>query len=491
MTAAAAEPPVSEPALDTSKIDVLMQQALVTWQAPGASVAIVRGDEVVYLKGFGVRELGRDELVTPDTLFAVGSTTKAMTTTALAILVDEGKIAWDDPVRKHLEFFRLSDPLADQNVTLRDLVTHRTGVSRHDMLWYGSPWGREEIIRRIGRVKPEHSFRSTWSYQNLMYLTAGQVIGAASGSSWEEFLQKRIFDPLGMTGANFSTTVAEKAPDHATPHRKKEEKIEVIPWRNLDNIAPAGSVNAGARDMSKWVRFQLGDGTFEGKRLLAAERLAETHTPQMVMRLEGQGKAVEPETTMMSYGLGWVIQDYRGQIVISHGGGIDGFRARVALVPQAKLGLVILSNRGGTMLPEAVSNSLIDLLLGLPTRDWNAYLLEQAQKGEAEGKTREKEREEKRRQGTQPSRELAAYAGGYEEPAYGTASISVENGALVLQWSSFHSRLEHFHLDTFMAKDENPLEKQQVVFTLGGDGEVAKMSFLGVEFQKVKPKEGS
>src|SRR5712692_3088429 len=299
-----------------AEIDALMQEALQTWQVPGASVAVVQGDEVIYLKGFGVREQGRDEPVTPETLFAIGSTTKAVTTTAMAMLVDDGKIGWDDPVRKHLPFFRLADPLADENVTLRDLVCHRTGLSRHDMLWYGSPWGREEIVRRIAQVKLDKSFRSTYQYQNIMYLAAGLAVGAASNSTWEEFVQERILDPLGMTGANFSTTVAEKAPDHATPHRKKEETIEGIPWRNLDNVAPAGSINAGVRDMSRWVRFQLGGGTFEGKPLLSAANLAETHTPQMVMRMDDNQKFLLPETTQVSYGLGWAISDYRGQLLI-------------------------------------------------------------------------------------------------------------------------------------------------------------------------------
>jgi CubicO group peptidase (beta-lactamase class C family) len=473
----------------SAEIDALLQKSMEAWKVPGASVAVVQGDEVVYLKGSGVRDIGTGQPVTPDTLFAIGSTTKAFTTTAIAMLVEDGKMGWDDSVRKYLPFFRLSDPLADENVTVRDLVTHGSGLNRHDMLWYGSPWRREEIIRRIGSVKLDHSFRSKWSYQNIMYLAAGLAVGAASGSTWEDVLQQRILDPLGMAGANFSTTVAEKAPDHATPHRKnKEEKIEVIPWRNLDNIAPAGSINAGARDMSKWVRFLLGDGVFEGKRLISAANLAETFTPQIVMRMDENARAMDPETNLMCYGLGWTVQDYRGRLLITHGGGIDGFRARVALVPHAKLGLVILSNLGNSQMPEALSHSLTDLLLDLPKRDWNAHLLEHAKKMQAEGKTRETEREEKRRKRTKPSRELAAYAGAYEEPAYGTASISLENRALTLQWSSFTKALEHWHFDTFTAKGEGPLENEQVVFTLDADGEVAALKFLGREFTKVKPK---
>ncbi len=471
-----------------AEIDAIVQEAMRVWQVPGASLAVVRGDEVVHLKGYGVREQDRDEPVTPDTLFAIGSATKAITTTAMAMLVDDGKMGWDDPVRQHLASFRLSDPLADANVTLRDLVCHRTGLSRHDMLWYGSPWDREEILRRIGRVKLEKSFRSVWQYQNIMFLAAGMAAGAAVGSTWEELVQERILGPLGMTNTNFNTSIAEKALEHATPHRKKEEKIEVIPWRNLDNIGPAGSLNAGARDLSRWVRFQLGAGEFEGRRLLSAANFAETHTPKMPIRMDDNFKALLPETTQISYGLGWNISDYRGHLVISHGGGIDGFRAAVHLVPREKLGLAVLSNLGGTSMPEVLVNNLLDLLLGLPVKDWNGLVMEQVEKARAEGKTREKEREEKRHQETNPSRELVAYTGSYEEPAYGTASVSLENGSLQLQWSSFHSRLEHFHFDTFAAKDENPLENQQITFALGADGEVATMDFLGQQFKKIKLK---
>src|SRR5262245_33412817 len=188
--------PVAAPAqtVDAPAVDAVVQEALKAWQVPGSAVAMVRGDEVVYLKGHGVRELGRSDLVTPETLFAIGSTSKAFTATAVGMLVDDGKMAWDDPVRKHVEFFHLADPLADANVTLRDLLCHRTGLSRHDVLWYGSSWGREELIRRTGRLPLDQPFRSTWQYQNVMYLTAGCAVGNASKSSWEAFVQQRIFD---------------------------------------------------------------------------------------------------------------------------------------------------------------------------------------------------------------------------------------------------------------------------------------------------------
>jgi len=483
--------------IEAAAVDAIVQDALKAWQVPGAAVVIVKGDQVVYAKGQGVRDIGKDQPVTPETLFAIASTSKAFTTTAIAMLADDGKLSWDDPVRKHVEFFKLADPLADQQVTLRDLVTHRTGLSRNDLLWIGSPWGREEVMRRIGAVPLTKPFRSAYQYQNIMYLTAGYAAGKANGGTWEELVQKRIFDPLGMAGANFSTKDAVKAADHATPHGKNAAgKVEAIAWRNIDNIGPAGSINAGVRDLGRWLRFQLGDGTFEGKRLLSERRLAELHSAQVVIPLDGTSEVrsftrdMNPETNMMSYGLGWVIQDYRGQLVLNHGGAIDGFRSQVALLPKAKIGVAILSNLGGTQFPEAVRNSLLDLVLDAPKKDWNEYLLGMARKAEAAQAAQARKQEEQRHKDTKPSLGLASYAGNYENPAYGTLTVALEDGALVAQWSSFKVKLEHYHFDTFSARGDGLLDKKLLTFTLDADAAVNRLTFLDQPFSRVKVKPG-
>jgi CubicO group peptidase (beta-lactamase class C family) len=471
--------PAAADAVPTAAIDSLVKEALQSWEVPGAAVAIVRDDQVIYLKGHGVKELGKDVPVTPDTVFPIGSCTKAFTTAAMALLVDDGKMHWDDPVRKHLPFFRLADPLADASVTLRDLVTHRTGVASHDLLWYRAPWSAEERVRRVGLLPLDRPFRTTFQYQSVMFTAAGLAVGNAAQSSWADFVQKRLLKPLGMTGASLTTTAAEKAPDRASPHRRvKPGQIDVIRWYPMEEPDPAGSLNASAADLAKWLRFQLGDGTFDGKRLVSAEGLGETHTPQIVQRLEGATRAYHPETNQMSYGMGWVIQDYRGRLLVSHAGAIDGFRAHITLVPKAKLGIVLLNNLDQTRMNLALSNSLVDLLLGLPGKDWNR-IIQEAVKQEAEAAAaQQREREAKRHHGTKPSHELAAYAGAYEHPAYGTARVSVKNGGLVLEWGSFTCPLEHFHYDTFTAL--NPvLGNAPVVFTLGADGEVATMKVLG------------
>jgi CubicO group peptidase (beta-lactamase class C family) len=481
-SAAAAEQPVQ-----TAAVDDLVRTALKAWHVPGVAVALVRDDEVIYLKGSGVKELGRKDAVTPDTVFPLASCTKAFTTTAMAMLVDDGKMGWDDPPRKYVNFFHLADPLADAEVTLRDLVTHRTGVGGNDLLWYRSPWSQEDIIRRVGLVKPYASFRSRFLYQTTMFTVAGHAVAHAAGCPWDEFVRKRMLGPLGMSGASFRTAAALKNPDHAHGHRANDRgEVEVIPWYPIDRPDPAGSLNASARDLSKWLRFQLGDGAFEGRRLLSAANLRETHTPQMVIRLEGSAGAMQPDTRQMSYGLGWVIQDYRGRHLVSHAGAIDGFRCHLTLVPEARIGIALLNNLDSTQMNLALSNSIVDLLLGLPAKDWNAYLREQVRKEKAAKMEYLRQREARRHHGTKPSRELRAYTGAYQHPAYGTVTVGAKGGQLMWKWNGFTCPLRHYHHDTFTIADE-VLHDPFVSFTLGTDGNVERMKVegrLGVEFKK-------
>jgi CubicO group peptidase (beta-lactamase class C family) len=482
----------SAAAPDAAAIDKIVQEGLKTWQVPGAAVAIVQNDKVVFLKGYGVRELGGGQAVTARTRFGIASLTKAFTTTALAMLADEGKLAWDDPVRQHVPFFRLVDPLADENVTLRDLVCHRTGVGRHDLLWLRAPWGPEETVRRLAYVKPSHSFRSRYEYNNIMYLAAGLATGSAARFPWHDFVRQRIFVPLGMADAEFTRSAVLKTADHASPHHLQDDgKLKVIAWYDDDKqVRASGSIKASARDLGNWLRFQLMGGTFAGKRLVSARGLAETHTPQTVIRREGGMKAAHPEATQLSYGLGWMIEDYRGRLLSTHGGATQGFRARVVLVGRSKLGIALLMNAdSGTSeasMHLAVTNGLVDLLLGLPRKDWNGYYAALCRNEKEALRARQAALEAGRRKGTRPARELTAYAGSYCDPGYGKAAVTLEKGTLVLRWSSFTSRLEHFHLDTFRVRGDPLVARDLVVFHLGADGEVATLDFLGVSFRKKK-----
>jgi CubicO group peptidase (beta-lactamase class C family) len=486
--------PAAEP-IDAKAVDAIVRDALESWKVPGAALAVVRGDEVVYLKGYGVCRAGTDKAVSPDTLFAIASCSKAFTAAAAGVLADEGKLAWDDPVRKHLAWFSLSDPLADRDVTVRDLLCHRTGLARHDLLSFGTELGREEIVRRMASVRPAHPFRSAFEYNNNMYTAAGLAVGAASKSTWDDFVRTHLFEPLGMKGAICSARAAGEVADRASPHRRtKDGTVEALPWHDgLDSAGPAGAIHASARDMAKWVRFQLGDGTFEGRRVLKAETLAETHTPQMVIRLQGVTKVAYPETTQIAYGLGWFIHDHRGRLMYSHTGGLEGFRARIVLVPKDKVGLVFLMNSGVgssySSMHYVVTNNLLDLLLGLEKKDWNAHYQAGAKKLEADAEAAIRERDRKRHPDTKPSCDLAAYAGTYADAAYGEAKVSLRDGALFLEWGRSKIKLEHFHFDTFVARQETPegrdaLDNQTAAFVLRLDGEVGTLRLLGQEFKR-------
>ncbi len=488
--ALAAAASVRAQAIDAAAVDAIAEEAMKYWRTPGAEIVIVRGDEVVYLKGFGVRDATTGQPVTPDTIFAIGSTTKAFTTAAMAILADEGRMSWDDPVRRHLPYFRLSDPLANENVTMRDIVTHRTGLVRHDLLWYNSPWSREEIIRRAGSLPLSYPFRTTFQYQNIMFLTAGEAVGAAAGTSFEAFVQKRLFEPLGMKSANFSIAQAQAAPDHATPHAKRGSEIKPMPWRNIDNVGPAGSINASVRDLSGWLRMHLNDGVLGSARIVSGRNLQEMHAPQQVIRLEGRWKLFFPEseTLQLSYGLGWFINDYRGHKLVMHGGTIDGFRASIVLAPRARLGVAVLANLNGVQMPEAVCYNVMDLLLGLPRKDWNTFIGEAAKKFDGETAREIMTRMAARKKETRPTRELAAYAGTYEDAAYGRAEVAVVEDRLTLAWSRIKTRLDHFHFDTFTPVEEQ-IRTEMITFSIGADGEVEGLRFQGVNFRKVRTGE--
>ncbi|MGI9067903.1 MAG: serine hydrolase [Pyrinomonadaceae bacterium] len=433
--------------------DDYVNKALREWEVPGLAIAIIKDDRIVLAKGYGVRKLGDPTPVSERTLFAIGSSSKAFTAAAIAMLVDEGKLKWDDPVTKYLPGFELYDPYVTRELTVRDLLSHRSGLERGDFLWYGSEYDRDEILRRARYLKPTWSLRSTFGYQNLMFLAAGQLIAKVSGKSWDDFIRQRMFTPLSMTASSTSIKDLKDADNVSSPHAKVEEKIEVIPWRNIDNIAPAGSINSSVVDMAQWVRLQLAQGDYQKQRLISSGAAKEMHTSQTVMRVEPPFSLFYPEAHFLNYGLGWFLHDYRGRKVVEHGGAIDGMRAQVAMIPEEKLGLVILTNMGGTLLPLPLMYRIFDAYLGAQQRDWSADMLKTIKGFEEQGKAAEKKAEAEQVKDTRPSLALAQYAGTYKNDLYGEVKITHENGKLGVRFGpSFTSGLEHWHYDTFQAK---------------------------------------
>lgn len=470
--------------VDTAAIDAVMTKALAVWHIPGASIAVVKNGEVVYLKGYGVRDISTKEPVTPDTLFALASMTKAFTSTAVGTLVDEKKMSWDDPVRKHLDYFHLSDPCADWQVTMRDIMSHRTGLGGHEELLFGAPFNREEAIRRIGRVSLDHSFRSGYEYQNQMFIAAGEAAAAAAHQSWEDLVRSRITGPLGMTRTKFSIADARATDDHAVGHSWKEDRtVSVFPWYDDTNVGPAGSMHSSARDLSRWLLLQLSDGAVDGKRILSAESLAETHMPQTVIRVENSSKENNPETNMMAYALGWFAQDYRGEYLVWHSGSLNGFRAMTTLLPDRSIGFVILTNLGRTPPRNAMRSNLVDLLTGKPKRDWNAYYLALETKRDDESAAKKKIAESIRKNAP-PTHELSAYAGEYQHPAYGIATVTAQGNALRLSWTFMTLPLDHVHYDVFRAVSEADDIDEEVTFAMDANGDIASMRIFGETFAR-------
>ncbi len=469
---------------DLSSIDKVIQSSIDEWKVPGAAISIVRNQSVVYMKGFGTREIRTSQPVTPDTIFQIGSCTKAFTSAAIAMLVDQGKMQWDGKVNAYLPFFHLYDPEADEHVTIRDLLTHRTGLPGADLVWYGSTVDRDELIRRVAHIEPRTGFRTHFEYQNLMFLTAGQAAAHAADNSWDALVRERIFGPLGMNDSTTSTIEAQKSANKATPHEENPDgSVRAVPWRNIDNVGPAGSIVSNARDMAKWVTMQLNDGMYEQNRLISKKNMQEMHEPQMVIAT-GSGLATEffPGSTQLSYGLGWFVQDYRGHQLILHPGDIDGFAALVVLIPEIQTGYFLVIN-STSLCRQVLCYQIADKLLNLPDGDWSGHFHKLATDQKAE---EEKARawESARTPGTHPSHDLSAYAGQFGNPAYDRADISLESGKLVLHFHSAASDLEHFQYDTFVTRLGSG-DKTRLTFYLNDRGEVEKFVFAGIAFERI------
>lgn len=500
--AVSAAEPVQVKPLAAKVIDDAVSVARKEWSVPGACVGIVHNDKVIHLKGYGVRDVESKKEVTPATLFGIASCTKAVCATAAAVLVDQKKLGWDDPVRKHLPWFRMSDPLAERELTLRDCLCHRTGLhDRDELLYWRAPWSLEEVVRRIAHLELGFPFRSTFHYCGLNYFIAPMVVAATAGKPWHEFARDKLLAPLGMTETAFTKAEWDKAQNRATTHLKAPDgKVIVIPpWNPVDNqIDASGRLKASGNAMCEWVRMHLSGGKHNGKEIVSGTSLRETHTPQMVIPRDGFWGEVFPkaESVQLSYGLGWKVRDYRGHAVLSHAGRTVGFSAETVLVPNSKLGFVILTNLDENWMPEVLMHTLLDLYLGLPKTDWNTYYHAVDKQFKDAATAEKKERAAKQKKNTKPTLELSEYAGTYTEPAYKEVQVIEKGGKLIMKWSNFEAELKHFHYDTFTATgdggvnvyNENALDSEQVTFVLDTEGRVGSLQWYDRTFKRVGAK---
>jgi CubicO group peptidase (beta-lactamase class C family) len=485
------------------EIDEYAAKALRDWGVPGMAVAIVKDDRVVFAKGYGVRETGKPAPVDEHTLFAVASNTKAFTAAALAILVDEGKVRWDDPVTKYLPSFQLFDTYATRELTLRDLLSHRSGLATFggDLLWYETTYNRDEILRRIRFLKPVSSFRSRYGYQNVMFLAAGQVVAAVTGKSWDDFVRERFFAPLGMNSTNTSIKEFRPGANVASPHNELNGRLRIVHYGNVDGAGPAASINSSVADMAQWIRLQLGRGTYQGKQIFSPRVAREMWQPVTILPISEANERFIPTLHFNTYGLGWFLNDYHGRKVVTHSGGLDGMISRVGMLPEERLGLVILTN-SETPVSTALMYKIFDTFLGAPARDWSADYLARNRQAEEASKAEQRKVEESRVAGTRPSLALAKYAGAYGGEMYGEARVTEEQGRLVLRLlpsPNLVADLEHWHYDTFLVRWRDtvayPFGRGFVTFMLDARGEAAEMKidvpnpdfdFKELEFKRLK-----
>lgn len=429
-----------------------IERLRVEWRVPGTAVAIVHQGETILNEGFGLRDIVRGLPVTPETLFAVGSTTKAFVTTALGILVDEGRLDWDKPVRDYLPSFKLYDPVATERMTPRDLVTHRSGLPRHEKMWYNSPASRAELVHRLRYLQPAYDFRTVWHYQNMMFVTAGYLIEAITGQTWEDFTRARILKPLGMNATNFSVDDSIKFHDAAVPYiiKKGSDTPEETPFYNLDNCGPAGSINSNLNDFLTWLHLNMNEGKQGDLALVKPGTLAEIHKPQMVIHDPAYKKITGED--FLTYSLGWFVTTYRGHTLIRHSGGIDGFITQFGFLPDQKTGMIIFSNLNETPLPGLLMYTLFDHLLDLEPRDWNGRIRELYKQFEDGQEKAHEVSWAARVKDTQPSHPLADYVGDYQHPGYGLAQIEWADEAktrLQVRLNNMPSPLTHYHYDVF------------------------------------------
>jgi CubicO group peptidase (beta-lactamase class C family) len=455
-------------------LDAFIGEVMAEWKVPGLAIAIVEDGEVIVSKGYGYRDVDEELPVTPRTLFAIGSIAKSFTVTALGMLADEGRFEWDEPVRTYLPDFELYDDVASERMTPRDLVTHRSGLPRHDLVWYGSDFTRRELYERLRYLEPSRDFRAAYQYQNLMFMTAGYLAGRLAGMPWEDLVSRRIFEPLGMARSNFSVTESPRSDDFAYPYTLIGDDVRQIDFRNIDEIGPAGSINSSVEEMIRYVQFHIDAGKYGDEQLLSETNARQMQTPQMAI----QSSIQYDELGHSAYGMAFSIGTYRGHKVVQHGGGIDGFSALLSLMPRERVGLIILTNMSGNNpVPSIVARRAYDQLLGLEPVDWPARVREQQAQAREAAERSDEEELNYRVAGTSPSHELSEYVGEYEHPGYGVIRVEFDGAKLKATFNNMSAPLEHFHYDVFEVP-EDPLvefDEMKVMFRYNKRGAIDRL----------------
>lgn len=435
------------------EVDKYIQRASIDWKVPGMAVAIVKDGKIIYAKGFGVLEEGKKQKVDENSLFAIASNTKAFVSASLAHLVWEKKINWNDKVVSFLPYFELYDNYTTNETTLKDILSHRTGLGTFsgDVIWYKSEYSAEEVIKHVKYVPQAYSFRAGYGYSNLMFITAGEVINAVTGMPWNKFVESHIFKPLEMNRSVTSIKGLASLGNVASPHKTIDGAITPIAWTNWDNMGAAGGIISSVEDMSKWMILQMNNGVVGTDTIFSPASQREMWSPQNSFKVSARSQKNMPSKHFSAYGLGWGIWDYQGRKVVSHSGGYDGMYSRVTMIPEENLGVVVLTN-SMTGVTNPVTMKAIDHILGIADRDWSKEALPGAKKYGEYKEKRVSKRVDARVSGTTPSTEIADFAGCYFDAFFGEVTVELENGNLVMKFTNaphLNADLSHWHFNTY------------------------------------------
>ena len=487
--------------IDFIEFDKYLNKALNDWQIPGMAVAIVQGDSIAFVKGYGIREFGKKDKVDAKTLFAVASNTKSFTSGALSQLVEQGKISWDDKVTVHLSYFKLYDPYVTGEMTIRDLLCHRSGLKTFsgDLLWYETNYSRKEVIERARYLKPEYGFRTHFGYSNIMFSAAGEIILSVTGVSWEDYIRNNFFKKLEMENSLLSVSELKDKTNIAVPHHI-EDGTDPLPvkYMSWDNVAAAAAVISNAEDMSQWLIMHMNEGIYKNDTILDELQIWEMqsmHTPDNNSK---SWQSYFPTLHFNAYGLGWSLFDYQGVKVVCHGGGADGMISQTMFVPEKDFGIVVLTN-SINYLPAALMYYIIDDYFGEPAKDWSSFYLRIYKYMNNMDKKDEEEKLKNRVLNTKASLKISDYTGTYGGDLYGNAEVTTEDGHLVLDFLPspvLIGDLSHLHYNTFIIKLRNSptLPDGTVNFIIGTDGKVEELRvdipnpdfhFTELEFKKL------
>ncbi len=474
----------------SDSLDKYVSTALEAWQIPGAAICIVKDGEVDWMKGYGVRELNKNEKVDEHTLFMIGSNTKAFTATALAMLHTSGKLSLDDRVQKWVPDFRMNDPWVSKEANIRDLLCHRLGFEtfQGDFMFFDSDLTKQEVKEKMGKLKPVYSFRSKWGYCNSAFMIGGEVIEKATGKTWAEFMRDSIFKPLGMNESLPLSIEIEKAGNRASAHTVTSGILKKVPYGKIDNLAPAGSISSSISDMSRWVMAQLEMGMYNGTQVIPSRAIGITWTPHSIL---GNGGTYFNTGHFLLYGLGWMVSEYNGKKIVAHTGGVNGFVTSVTLVPEMKLGIIVFTNTDANSFYEAAKLEILDAYMGLPYRDYSALTLKQYEEG---NKMTEEWLKLKRDTIAMVKNKssLSAYTGEYVSDVYGKMNMKLEGGKLIARFdhhSGREAQVDMITPDRFLATfNDHILGTKEWVFKRE-NGKVKSVTVRVADFVEFTPYE--